>query len=402
MAQTQADSPGQSAACNFLVSLTNPSISLAAETRGSQKYNVASDNLLAYNALITVCKGVYDNVGRVINASIAGHCCDRGYDKMHEATFGIPIILPISATNTYNVTDRFPGGSWKVYYENHNGTGFLSDAQYGDVAAYSALELEREGNHTGALREMMLLNWMYDGHGIRDDVFRFSPKLEEHGVYQTFKSALYMLALVKTGQKIPAGLLSTVESMQGGDGGFYTGYDVNGNYSMTQKNVETTSIAMVAIRAAPGWVRAVYPFWSFANLTVTLPNKGYVQVHPIFQNDDVWTHNFTTTAIFDNKTVIGNQTLLLDPAGFPDSLQWRLNVTLDPYIDHTITISNGNATEIHRFRAMDHPANASPWLDYYWYLVLVSVGALLLATVLIFRRKRARRQDIDEPPRQTA
>jgi len=146
-AQTQAG-PGQYNACNFLTSLMNSNIGLLAETRGSQKYNVASDNLLAYNALIIICKGVYASWGGTINASITGHCCDRGYDNMHEATLGIPIRLPVAATNTYNVTMRFQYYTARIYYENHNGTGFLSDAQYGDVAAYTALELEREGNHT--------------------------------------------------------------------------------------------------------------------------------------------------------------------------------------------------------------------------------------------------------------
>ncbi len=266
----------------------NSSIGLLAETRGSQKYNVASDNLLAYNALIIICKSY--GSGGVINGSITSHCCDRGYDNMHEATFGIRIRLPINATNTYNVTDRFPSGSWRVYYENHNGTGLLSDATYGDVAAYTALELEREGNHTAALHELMLLNWMYDGHGIRDYVFRNSTKPEEHGIYQTFKDALFMLALAKTSQNIPAGLLSTVESMQGVDGGFYTGYDVNGNYSMTQENVETTSIAMFAMASA-------------------------------------------------------------------------------------------------------RPGNSCLWFDCYWYLVPISITALLLAAILLYRRRRSRRRD---------
>ena len=260
-AQIQAGSGGLGAACNFLRSLMNSNLSLVVETPGSQNYNIASDNLLAYNALITVCKGVYDSVGRTINASIAGHCCNRGYDNMHEVIFDVPIRLPVNATNTYDVTDRFPSGSWKVYHENHNRTGFLSDAQYGDVAAYTGLEQEREGHHTAALHETLLLNWMYDGHGIRDDVFRFSNKPEEHGIYQTFKSALYLLALAKTDQNIPSALVSTVQSMQSSDGGFHTGYDANGNYSMTQENVETTSIAMFALVSLPNSCSWFCSYW---------------------------------------------------------------------------------------------------------------------------------------------
>src|SRR5207244_13272397 len=70
------------------------------------------------------------------------------------------------------------------YYENHNSTGILSDAQYGDVAAYTALELELGGDHIGALHEIALLNWMYNGRGIADDVYRYGVsgerRSEEH------------------------------------------------------------------------------------------------------------------------------------------------------------------------------------------------------------------------------
>ena len=317
---------------------------------------------------------------------------------MHEATFGIPISLPIRAANTYNVTDRFPSGPWKIYYENHNGTGFLSDAQYGDVAAYNVLELEREGNHTVALRELSLLNWMYDGHGIQDDVFRFSTKPEEHGIYQTFKSALYMLTLAKTGQKIPSGLVSTLRSMQGPDGGFYTGYDINGSHSVTQENVETTSIAMFAIRSTPGWIKNEFlgPM-AYANLTIILPDKGLIRVHPNFGNE-IWTHEFTAAAIFDNRTLIGNQTLTLDPGDYANLPQWRLNVTLDPYIPHTITVTYGNATEVHRFPAL--LTKSCSWFECYGsigfapvpvLLTALPLTALLLAAVFLYRRRSSRR-----------
>ncbi len=316
---------------------------------------------------------------------------------MHEATFGIPIDLPIRVANTYNVTDHFPSGSWKVYYENHNGTGFLSDSQYGDVAAYNALELEREGNHAAALRDVALLNWMYDGHGIQDDVFRFSAKPEENGIYQTFKSALYVLALVKTGQKIPSGLLTTVLSMQGADGGFHTGYDVSGSHSLTQENVETTSIAMFAIRSTPGWIKKDWFGPSFVNLTITLPSTGFVQVHPNFENDDVWTHDFTTTAVFD-RTLIANQTVSIDPGDFENLQPWSQNVTIDPYSPHTITITYGNATEVRHLPGLT--PNPCSRFECYRSIGFVPVvvlltafplAALLLTVVFLYRRKSSRR-----------
>src|SRR3989441_1527821 len=397
---------GQVSACYFLTSLLNTTLYLLVETRGSHIANVASDNLLASNVLINLCNKWAPGWGQGINESITAHCCSRGYDNMHEATFGIPISLPIRAANTYNVTDRFPSGPWKIYYENHNGTGFLSDAQYGDVAAYNVLELEREGNHTVALRELSLLNWMYDGHGIQDDVFRFSTKPEEHGIYQTFKSALYVLALAKTGQKIPSGLVSTLRSMQGPDGGFYTRYDINGSHSMTQENVETTSIAMFAIRSTPGWIKRDRGYVAFANLTITPPDNGFVQVHPNFGNDDVWTHNFTTTAVFDNRTLIGNQTLTLDPRDYANLPQWRLNVTLDPYVPHTITVPYGNATEANRVPPL--LTKSCSWYECYGsigfapapvLLTALPLTALLLAALFLYRRSRRSDPQEEKNPR---
>ncbi len=69
---------GQVSACNFLTSLLNTTLFLLVETRGSQIANVASDNLLAYNALITLCNKWYPSWGQGINASIAVHCCNQG------------------------------------------------------------------------------------------------------------------------------------------------------------------------------------------------------------------------------------------------------------------------------------------------------------------------------------
>src|SRR5712691_11863624 len=247
-------------ACYFFFNLRNVYLDLLAETPGSNFFYVASDNLLAQGALTRCTPGVgLRDTGELIRASITNNlCCNKGNDSLHEVLLGHPIQLPIYSANRFNVTSSWPEASMgypfhgpiTVYYENHTGTGILSDAQYGDIAAYTVLELEREGNHQGALREINLLNWMYDGKGIADDVYRYGTG-GERGTYQTFKTALYLLALVKTGQHIPAGLEEALFSKQGSDGGFHTGYDSNGNYAGTLENVETTSIVMLALTSLP-------------------------------------------------------------------------------------------------------------------------------------------------------
>ncbi len=166
---------------------------------------------------------------------------------MHEAILGTPIPLSIHNATTYDVTHSWPNSAGStILYEYHNGTGTLSPTNYADVAVYRAFEQDRQGNHTGALQTLQILNKMWDTNGLVDDAFRTGG---EQGAYQTFKDVLYLLALLKTGQPMPANLEEKILDMQGADGGFNTGYFPNGTYAGRYENTETTSIAMLALEA---------------------------------------------------------------------------------------------------------------------------------------------------------
>ena len=82
------------------------------------------------------------------------------------------------------------GGNYTILWEVHNATGVFPDCVYADVAVYTALELKLEGNTTGARHEMDCLNTMFDGRGLVDEAYKDGSG-SEHGIYQTYKLALY-------------------------------------------------------------------------------------------------------------------------------------------------------------------------------------------------------------------
>ncbi len=237
-------------ACSFLKTLYDPSLQLVRETGSKRVYHVASDNLLAWKAL-GGCKPdiSYLNISRSIKASISRNpCCNEGNDSMHEAVFGVQIQLPLHTANEYNVTKDWPiaTGNYSVLWENHNGTATLSPFAYADVAVYTTLELERRGNGTGAMEMVGVLNTMWDGKGMIDEAYK-NGNVGERGIYQTFKVALYMFLLKRFSFPVPSGLTDALVRMQGPDGDFHTGYDPNLTYAGTDKNAETTSLAIIAL-----------------------------------------------------------------------------------------------------------------------------------------------------------
>ncbi len=240
-------------ACSFLKALYNPSLRLVKEAPTRNIYYIASDNLLAQRALETCSP----DTGQSIRASISS-CCGQGYNLMHEAILAAEIPLPIHTVNVLVVANStagrlfrgaspsLAGGNYTVYWDVHNNTGTFPDCAYADVTAYTAIELAREGNLDGALQRVGCLNTMYDGKGLLDQPYKTGSR-GVRGVYQTFKTALYMLALERLSQPIPAQLQQTILQMQGADGGFHTGYDQALTFSGTQENVETTSIVALTL-----------------------------------------------------------------------------------------------------------------------------------------------------------
>jgi len=255
-------------ACSFLKNLYNPSLGLVRSTPSSTIYFIANDNILAERALLA-CD---PTISQAINQSISS-CCDSGYDGMHEALLGIEIPLPIHNPTIFtianstdgklfrNVTSATAGGNYTVLWEVHNATGTFPDCTYADVTTYTALELKRRGNITGAEHQMECLNTMFDGHGMVDEAYKAGSE-SEHGIYQTFKLALHIYALQKVSCSLSYREEEILFRMQGPDGGFHTGYDQAGTYAGTQENTETTSIAIIAISSLSTTSPFAFPFFS--------------------------------------------------------------------------------------------------------------------------------------------
>src|SRR5437867_815336 len=268
------------AACSFLKSLYNPSLGLVRSTPNSSIYYIASDNLFVEKAFSSCDR----TTSQAINQSIIS-CCDSGYDQMHEALLGARIHIPINNSAIYTVANSTlgklfrgisptnAGGNYTVLWEVHNATGTFHDCTYADVTVYTALELRLKGNGTGAQHEMDCLTAMFDGRGMVDEAYKDGLAME-HGIYQSYKLALYIYAQ----QKISGTYFYGEENLfrlQGPDGGFHTGYDQIGTYAGTRENAETTSIAMIAtsnlsttnpfsfpLFSIPSWVIYLFAAWA--------------------------------------------------------------------------------------------------------------------------------------------
>src|SRR5712692_4850762 len=108
----------------------------------------------------------------------------------------------------------------------------------------------------------------FDGRGIVDEAYKDGSG-SEHGIYQTYKLALYLYALQKVSGTYNYGEEENLFRSQGPDSGFHTGCDQIGTYSGTQENAETTSIVMITMSSLsttsslpffymPSWIIYLY------------------------------------------------------------------------------------------------------------------------------------------------
>lgn len=187
-------------ACGFLLSLFSQTLGLVRETLSRHVYYVASDNLLAWRAL-EICG--FSEQSELILRSV-WDCCGYGYNlsRMHEAVLGEAIPLKVHVANVYTIANSSAGRlfgdvsavevgtDFVVLWEVHNGTGGLSPQDYADVAAYTALELNRRGNRTETLEMVGVLDGMWDGLGFSDEPFENGQPGEE-GLYHLQGSSLH-------------------------------------------------------------------------------------------------------------------------------------------------------------------------------------------------------------------
>src|SRR5438309_1065484 len=262
-----------SRACSFLDGLYNPSLDLVRETPSSHVYWIASDNLLAQEALQECGSSNAQSIQAILNNAT---CCQQGNDHMHESLLGRSISLPIHNATIYDVTGYWKSltnsqetGNYTINWEYHNGTGTLSPYDYGDIATYTLLEYMRRNNETGVQDMIQTLNTMWTGIGIADEPYKQS------GIYQTYKTALYALALTQQSIPVPATVTAALLRMQGPDGGFHTGYAANMTYAGTDENAETTSIAILTPNTFPPGPNSTLS-WIGTGLTMTLLSVLFV------------------------------------------------------------------------------------------------------------------------------
>src|SRR6267143_275314 len=262
-----------SRACTFLDSLYNPSVHLVRETPSNHTYWIASDNLLAQQALQECGYSNAQSIRTILSNAI---CCQQGNDNMHESLLGRSIPLPIHNATSYTVTGYWKSltnsqetGNYTVKWEYHNSTGILSPYDYGDIATYTLLEYKRRNNETGAPDMIHVLNTMWTGTGIADEPYKQS------GIYQTYKTVLYAYALTQQSRPVPATVTATLLRMQDPDGGFHTGYAANMMYAGTDENVETTSIAILSLNTFPPGPNSTLS-WIGIGLTMTLLSVLFV------------------------------------------------------------------------------------------------------------------------------
>ena len=115
---------------------------------------------------------------------------------------------------------------------------------------------------------MARLAIMFDSRGLVDESY-MDGSVSEHGIYQTYKLALYLFAL-QAGTYY-YGEEDNLFRSQGPDAGLHTGHDQTGTYAGTWENAETTSIAIIVISSLSTTSPFPFPF--------TTPTMDNLPVH---------------------------------------------------------------------------------------------------------------------------
>jgi hypothetical protein len=224
-------------AVDYLLAGYNPHLGLIPETPGSSVYWLYSDNFLAARALLQYGQGngAILAIGQNISATVQRDSALTGADNQYATS---PGGGPCQIHNASNYVVSSSDGV-EIKTTLNNGTGYLSENQYADIAFLTAICLHNQGNATQAMAYRV--GWgLFDGIGFND-----LPR--DSGPYQTYKVALYAYAgdILKQPTNVEA--LTTLMRMQAQNGGFYTGYDSSYSSAGTSTNTETTSLAILAL-----------------------------------------------------------------------------------------------------------------------------------------------------------
>lgn len=245
IAQNMLAEPALRAAVNYLVENYNSTVGLIPEVPGGNTYWLYSDNFLASLALErydsqSPGNSTITNTATYINGNVSKDIA------------GVPNVLnqymalnsSIAAFNTSKSYTVSSHAGAVINVTLNNGTDKLNPFDYADIAFLEALYYNNAGYAKNATDSYQIGVKMYDGNGMNDSVFQKGP---QKGQYQTFKLALYIYASKVLGYQFPQSAEAVLLRMQGTSGGFYTGYDANFSSNGTNTNVETTSLAILAL-----------------------------------------------------------------------------------------------------------------------------------------------------------
>jgi len=231
----------------FLVSNYNLKLGLISETTFSHIYWLYSDNFLAARALRQV--GPFDPyliaIANNISATIQHYAPRLGSATNQYVVLSGTWKGPCSFANTSSPIVGQPS-SMQVKVTLNNGTGTLSASDYADIAFLKAICLQYQGNYSQALTAFNLGASFFNGTGFADLQFT-SPAGSSHGIYQTYKLALYIYTSRLLSQPVNQAALAMLLKMQAPDGGFYSGYLPDLTHDNTASNTETTSLAILAL-----------------------------------------------------------------------------------------------------------------------------------------------------------
>ncbi|MGA2876077.1 MAG: hypothetical protein ABSE82_11140, partial [Nitrososphaerales archaeon] len=158
-------------------------------------------------------------------------------------------VFAFYASSNYDVTN-IDGATIGITL--NNGTTALSPNNYADIAFLEALYYNGLGQRGAAVSLFDIGASMYDGIGLKDVAF--------NGTYQTYKLALYIYAAKVLGENYASSAEVNLLDMKASNGGFYSGYNSNYSAAGTFTNVETTSLAVLAL-SVPNAPTSQVPFY---------------------------------------------------------------------------------------------------------------------------------------------
>lgn len=227
--QTPDVQPHIDAALRFLEGQYNADYRLLQEspTIGQHRYYITNDNVLA--AHIFTLYGIEQPIDL------------RNYtgNGFIEIAFGQTMRWP-----PYHHADQVieQHGEDQVLFEAHDGPGYFSDwSGFSNLACMAIVNEVNGGYRESALRLYAMQVASFDGHGWPDLAYQ-----QRAGVYETLGLAWCLYAGALLGQP-DTRVLDLLLAQQGAHGGFHTHYRAD-EYQLADPNVETTSMAILALR----------------------------------------------------------------------------------------------------------------------------------------------------------